>query len=287
LFSFLYLRRKIKNMQAVLIRTARRGWSKTNSALAIALRLSLIATWLVLGVIATFFFPLISIAARRVTIQYWCKCVLILLGIRVNQTRSIQSPRGILVSNHISWLDPIVICALSPGVCVAKSECMAWPFVGLMLRCCGTVFVERQKASSARYLVERVRDRIRAANTDPARYWDLLIAFPEGTTTRGEHVAPFAPAIFYAAIECDLPIYPVAIAYQDPRFAFIDEQTLLSSIVELVAIGGTTVHLHRFPYVKTSPEQCRKKLALEVHNEIEFHLKKFLSGQSIYIKLSH
>src|SRR5271154_5097081 len=50
---------------------------------------------------------------------------------------------GLLVSNHLSYLDILAISAITPAVFVAKSEVRRWPVIGWCAARAGTVFVER------------------------------------------------------------------------------------------------------------------------------------------------
>src|SRR5262245_2622629 len=67
------------------------------------------------------------------------------------QTRVVGSvPRnGLLVCNHLSYLDVLILAALNPSSFVAKSEVRHWPMFGWFARLAGTIFVERNKPSQA------------------------------------------------------------------------------------------------------------------------------------------
>jgi 1-acyl-sn-glycerol-3-phosphate acyltransferase len=64
---------------------------------------------------------------------------------------------GLLVCNHLSYLDILVLASLAPCVFVAKSEVKLWPVFGWFARLAGTVFVHREKrpwaGRSARFRV--------------------------------------------------------------------------------------------------------------------------------------
>src|SRR5882757_6216546 len=52
---------------------------------------------------------------------------------------------GLLVSNHLSYLDTLAICATTPAVFVSKAEVKKWPLFGWLATLGGTVFIERTR----------------------------------------------------------------------------------------------------------------------------------------------
>src|SRR5258708_4712546 len=53
--------------------------------------------------------------------------------------------RGLLISNHVSYVDIIALLSLAPAMFVAKSEVKSWPVMGLMAQLGGTLFIDRQR----------------------------------------------------------------------------------------------------------------------------------------------
>src|SRR5579863_8787387 len=91
--------------------------------------------------------------------------------------------RGLLVSNHLSYLDIMVISAITPVVFVSKSEVRSWPIFGFCAVLSGTLFIDRAK----RMHVGPINEEIQAALDAGV----LVAVFPEGTSTNGEEVLPF------------------------------------------------------------------------------------------------
>src|SRR5258705_9602546 len=85
--------------------------------------------------------------------------------------------RGLLVANHLGYLDIVLLGALTPCVFVAKSEVKGWPVFGWFARLAGTIFVDRDNRRDA----ARTNETIRAALRDGA----LVVLFPEGTSSDG------------------------------------------------------------------------------------------------------
>ena len=112
---------------------------------------------------------------------------------------------GLIVSNHLSHLDILLYSALMPCIFVAKSDVLSWPMFGLLARCGGTIFVERDRRHS-------VTDP--AAQIASALTGDIpVVLFPEGTSSDGSTVLPFRSAFLQPAVATRTPIVPAAIAY--------------------------------------------------------------------------
>jgi 1-acyl-sn-glycerol-3-phosphate acyltransferase len=89
----------------------------------------------------------------------------------------------LLVSNHVSWLDILVINAVRPARFVSKADVRHWPLVGELITAAGTLYIEREKRRDAMRVVHRMADSLREG--------DVVAVFPEGTTGSGLDVLPF------------------------------------------------------------------------------------------------
>lgn len=132
-----------------------------------------------------------------------------------------RPPSGpsIVVANHVSWLDPVVLLALLPAIPIAKVEVAGWPLVGPIGRALGVVFVERGDVHSG------LRTVFTAASI--LAHGASVLSFPEGTTSDGTRVLPFRPALFTVARRDAVPVVPVAIGYENPGMAWTGDATFL------------------------------------------------------------
>jgi 1-acyl-sn-glycerol-3-phosphate acyltransferase len=111
----------------------------------------------------------------------------------------------IVVANHASYLDGIVLTAALPArfAFVIKKEMRAVPFAGYLLHRIGSEFVERgnrhRAAMDARRMLRKAHDG------------DALAFFPEGTFTREPGLRPFRSGAFVAAARAGLPVVPIVI----------------------------------------------------------------------------
>ena len=142
-------------------------------------------------------------------------------------------PRGpcIVASNHVSWLDPIVIGGLAPCVPISKLDVSAWPIVGGLARELGVLFVERGDARSG---MRVIRGASRALGDGLA-----VLNFPEGTTTRGDRVLPFRAGLFALARSAGAPVVPAAVAYDPPGLAWVGDDTFLPHYLRLAGSSRT------------------------------------------------
>jgi len=112
---------------------------------------------------------------------------------------------AILVSNHASWLDALILIAVfdRPVTLTPKAALFDVPILGTVLRRLGYVPVERGSADRRIGSYQRMRDA--------AARGEIVHVFPEGTITPQTAVRPFRLGAFRLAAECGVPIVPVAI----------------------------------------------------------------------------
>jgi 1-acyl-sn-glycerol-3-phosphate acyltransferase len=122
---------------------------------------------------------------------------------------------GLLVCNHLSYLDIIVLSALRPCVFVAKADVAAWPLFGWLARAAGTIFADRTRKLA---VAQSLREIERAVQGDA-----LVVLFPEGTSSDGADVLPFKSALLEPAIRIDCRTTAAAIDYRLSDGSVADE----------------------------------------------------------------
>lgn len=123
---------------------------------------------------------------------FWYRLALRLIGIRVRQHGAPLKDRPLLVvSNHVSWLDILVVGSLTPSSFIAKSDVKGWPGVGLLADLARTVYVDRARRQATGATTNEIAKRLTNG--------DAMILFPEGTTGDGTHILPFRSALLGAA----------------------------------------------------------------------------------------
>jgi len=142
---------------------------------------------------------------------------------------------ALLVSNHLSYLDPLVVATCVDCLPISKSDLASWPIFGTVARRTGVLFVERSSPSS-RIAVMRESER---ALRDGA----LLLNFPEGTTTDGSTVLRFRKGLFGVARELKVPVVPLALSYEPRELAWIGDDTFLPHYLRFSAIESSRARI--------------------------------------------
>jgi 1-acyl-sn-glycerol-3-phosphate acyltransferase len=141
----------------------------------------------------------------------WLHCASILLLRRLGMTASAAGPlpqHGLLVSNHLGYLDVLVFAAAVPCVFVSKAEVRSWPILGPLTAMAGTIFIDRRSQAGAAEVTERIRELLEC---------DVpVLLFPEGTSSDGAGVLRFHPSLFESAIRAGAPITAASVTYAAP-----------------------------------------------------------------------
>jgi 1-acyl-sn-glycerol-3-phosphate acyltransferase len=203
-------------------------------------RLTRVVIHLLIGFDAALAFGRLPEKAQRAFLRWWARGLLAALGVRVTvQGQAALHSPAFIVANHVSWLDVIALAATQPAVFVCKSEIAAWPGIGWLLKRIGTVFIRRGSFRD----VWRVNMQLRA------RFAELknVAVFPEGTTSMGDDVLVFRPALFQPAVDRGVPIQPVAIAYSSQAAAYVGETSFLQSLLAICAARSLEMHVALLP----------------------------------------
>ncbi len=185
----------------------------------------------------------------------------------INVHISISGPlpgRGLLVSNHLSYVDILTIAALSPSCFVSKHEIRSWPVFGWFARLAGTIFVNRQK---------RFQTATAASEMELALQRDvLLVLFPEGTNTDGASVLPFKSSLLEPVIRTRPELTVAAIRYElddgDPAYdvCYWGDMVLVPHMFKLLSKGHVRAYVKFAPFEQSFAD--RKQLAHALREEV-------------------
>jgi 1-acyl-sn-glycerol-3-phosphate acyltransferase len=172
--------------------------------------------------------------------------VLRALGVRVHTTGKLRSGPSLVVGNHQSFLDILILAADAPMRMVAKSEVSAWPVVGWIADRTGTLFLERDSWSKLPDAVAEMTAALRSGHR--------VQVFPEGTTRCGSAVGVFRRAAFQAAIDAAVVVSPVTVRYTDAAgptaaAAFVGDETLFDCLRRVIASRGLVAEVRHLPAV--------------------------------------
>lgn len=201
-----------------------------------------------------------------------------LLGLRI--TVEGRPPSGgplLVVSNHASWIDIVVLGALVRGRFVARADMAGWPGVGHLARLSRTIFVDRERRGTTADQSASIAARLAAG--------DIVVLFPEGTTSDGNGVLGFNTSLFGAARKAvalgvsELPIQPVTIAYtrlhgipmgrgQRRHAAWIGDEDLAPHLMARLKGGAVDVSVSFGEPVAFTAASDRKAVARALEAEI-------------------
>ncbi len=164
--------------------------------------------FLPLRVICFPFRPLIM-RMQAATFGIWARGTAAIIGMRIRRQGSPPKPPFVMVSNHLSYTDVVLLATQLDAFFVAKSDVASWPAIGPLARSLNTIFVERGNRGDANRVVDLMEEILRAGHG--------VVFFPEGTSSDGSDVLHFKSALFDAPIRMGYPVHAAAIAYEVPE----------------------------------------------------------------------
>ena len=181
----------------------------------------------------------------------------------------------LFVSNHISWVDILLLGGSAGAAFVSKEEVGRWPVIGLLAKLNNTVFVARAERSAVKGQADALRNAL--ARGQP------VALFPEGTVTADGTVLPFRASLFaslYPAL-ANVKVQPIAIDYGHAAadLAWLDEETIVANAMRLLSRRGSMpVTLRFLEPVDPAAAGDRKVLAQRSREEIVEALAGGASG---------
>jgi 1-acyl-sn-glycerol-3-phosphate acyltransferase len=163
--------------------------------------------WLA-GLTVLFAFPNALCRWRRQTIGGWARASARVLGMRISVRNPPPRAPFLLVSNHLSYLDIVVLESQVDCAFIAKSEIANWPLFGFMCRSLGMLFIDRKQKRGLPTVIARIAETL-------ARGLGVVL-FAEGTSTDGHKVSPFKSSLLEFAASNHLPVHYASISYVAP-----------------------------------------------------------------------
>jgi lyso-ornithine lipid O-acyltransferase len=203
---------------------------------------------------------------------YWlhlsCGLILRRLGMQL-ESRGTRPGEGLICSNHLSYLDILVYAAAMPCVFVSKREVRRWPAFGILARCGGTIFVDRQSRSSA----EEATRKIAAVLKEGVP----VLLFPEGTSTDGSVVLRFHPMLLEPAVELTMEMTAAAIGYraqgvEEHDLCWFGDAPFLPHLLRTLARARIIAEVEFFPETNTYSD--RKTAALDLREKVQAMRKR-------------
>ena len=203
---------------------------------------------------------------RQRFFRFWAKGIGRLLGMKVAVLGPPPQSPFLLVANHLSYIDVVLLAHYVNAVFVAKAEVSSWPFLGPVVRSVNTIFIDR---GNRRDLV-----RTNQAISEALRSGEGVVVFAEGTSSDGSTVLPLKSSMLQAAVATGEPVHCAYLSYATPvdslapseAICWWDETPFFTHLLRLFRLPHFKALVH-FSAV-TVAAQDRKQLASELHGRI-------------------
>lgn len=163
----------------------------------------------------------VSVERRDAYVRDWSRRLLGAIGVRVVDDPavaalpSVPAAGRLIVSNHRSMLDILVILSRFGGSMLSKDDLQRWPLVARLASIADTLYVDRGSSASGASSIRRVGDRLARGRA--------VTVFAEGTTYHGDAVRPFHAGAFLAVIRTGGEVLPVGLAYREAEAIYWHE----------------------------------------------------------------
>lgn len=196
----------------------------------------------------------------------WARLMCRVIGVRVRARGPLPQTPFLLVTNHLSYLDVIVIAAQVNCTFVAKQQVATWPLLGAMAQRLGIIFLNRDNIADVPRVGEVIQTALQAGQG--------VVLFPEGTSSPGQRVLPFYSPLFEPVVRLGLPVNYASLNYNSPDPAhpahlsvcWWGDMTFLDHLLGLFALPHVEADVH---FGVAPVHECdRKRLAKRLHTEI-------------------
>ncbi len=183
----------------------------------------------------------LTLEQRAEWLQDAARMILGALGVG-SQVEGEPPSRGLVVANHLSYLDVIIISAAMPCFFVAKMEIDGWPYFGKAARTGGTIFVDRSSLESAMSVAEQISERLKLRVP--------VLLFPEGTSTDGAEILRFHSRLIDPATTAGAPITTAALRYliedgtEERELCWYGDESFATHLWKVLGVTGFSAELH-------------------------------------------
>ncbi|MCF6182952.1 lysophospholipid acyltransferase family protein [Lutibacter sp.] len=187
--------------------------------------------------------------------------LLVILGSSIITYGKVPTESGLIISNHRSYFDPIVILQNILAYPIAKIEVASWPLIGAVCKTTGVVFVNREEKISRQNTLKKTQAILKNGFS--------ILNTPEGTTHIEPTTIAFKPGAFKLAAQLKVPVIPIAIDYKYLSDAWIGDDTFLPHFIRCFGKWRTEVKIsYLAPIYGDNPEELIKKSKEVIDKEL-------------------
>lgn len=199
---------------------------------------------------------------------HWYKQGCDIVGLKVIVNGEPAPGPVLMVANHVSWLDILLLASVANPRFLSKAEIRKWPLIGWAGQQIDTLFIQRGERSASEAASAGIAEGLQNDNR--------ILIFPEGTTTEGKVVGRLHARLFGAAINTGSPVQPIVIHYTDEnsvshtseRIHFVGNQNLIRNVWLLLGCKNATAFVYCLPPVDSSG-LTRKVLAGDIQQSMQ------------------
>jgi 1-acyl-sn-glycerol-3-phosphate acyltransferase len=204
-------------------------------------------------------FPFIDHVRRGRHVRWWSRRLLRLCAVHLHlPPHAAYEPPALVVANHVSWLDILVLNAWHPCQFVAKLEIRGWPFLGWLSHKVGTVFISRGNRRDVRRVFQGLVDTLKGG--------ERVAFFPEGKIGSQGEILPFHANLFEAAIDAKVPVQAYGLRYRrldgslHPATEYAGDISFPASLFSILRAEPIHAELIAAPLIDSS-DMLRRDLA--------------------------
>ncbi len=241
-------------------------------------RTILFGLWLIVGIILTFVFLRNTMPPRGISstvVKKWLAGAAHIFGVKIKMFGTALPEKTLFISNHISWLDILILGSIVPIHFLSKHEVKTMPLFGWLATRAGTLYIKRGNKNSATDSSSEITAALKQQHNS--------LIFAEGTTTDG-HIRKFHSRMMQSAIDAQAMVQPIAIFYPvknphsnkikiNPVTLFLDNSTIGESYDRITRTAGIDVEVHFLEPID-STGKTRDEIARHAFDEVVAAIKK-------------
>ncbi|WP_331340632.1 lysophospholipid acyltransferase family protein [Bdellovibrio sp.] len=197
--------------------------------------------------------------------SFFCGVILKLFNMRltvVNKPK--DGEKFLLVSNHMGFIDILLMCSIFPMLFITSNEMRETPFLGLLTEMAGCMYVERRSRTK---ILEEMKSMIHALQKG-----FRIVLYPEATSHNGEEVLPFKRTLMMAASHAGVPIQPAVVnfrkvngeewtmKYRD-HLCWYGDISFATSLWKALTLKSLDAEIEFLEQIHTTPEDDRGLIA--------------------------
>ena len=161
-----------------------------------------------------------------------------LLGVKITVSGTIPTEKCILMANHRTYYDAVVILKDVLAFPIGKIEVQSWPLIGYIASLTGVLFVDRSSKESRSGTIQAMNQKLKDGYS--------IFNTPEGTTHDEVTTIKFHAGTFVAAAKNKIPVVPIAIEYQLIEDAWIGDDTFIRHFIQFFGKWNTHIKITYF-----------------------------------------